>query len=178
MCPYPAFNVSCFILIARQIRVVVTYVCTWLFLGRSFPCVMSFYLWQSKRGGAFNICLYPALPVSRLSICLVYVSQRHKKGGVLTHVRAWLSICHVYLTQGEKGGFNIRSAPGFPCIMSAYLSPSTEGWFQHRSVTGFPAVMCFYVSHSEKGVSFNMCLYVAFPVSCRSTCHKVNRRRL
>ena len=41
------------------------------------------------------------------------------------------------------------------------------------SVLGFPSVMSFYLSQTEKGGGANICLYLAFPLSCLSTYRKV-----
>ena len=42
-----------------------------------FPSVTPFILWQGEEGGGFNICLYPALPLS------LHSSYGKVRGGVV-----------------------------------------------------------------------------------------------
>ena len=54
-----------------------------------FAFVTPFILWQSEKGGGFNICLYLALPLS------LHSSYRKvRRGVVLKYVSTWLSLCH------------------------------------------------------------------------------------
>ena len=43
------------------------------------------------------------------------------------------------------------------------------------SLPGFPSVIPFILSQGEKGVFFNICLYLAFPLSLHSSYCKVRR---
>ena len=43
------------------------------------------------------------------------------------------------------------------------------------SAPGFLSVMSFHVSEGETGMVFNICMYLAFPVSCLSTSRKVKK---
>ena len=66
------------------------------------------------------------------------------------------------------------SVPSFP-FMSFYFLQGDKGCFHHRFVPGFPCVMSLYSSPGEKRGGFNICPYLAFPVSCLPTYRKVNK---
>ena len=113
-----------------------------------FPSVIPFILSQGEQGGGFNICLYLALP---LSLHSSYGKVR--RGLVLTYVSTWLSRCHsIYL-----------------------IARCAGGWFKHMSLPGFAFVVPFILSQGEQGGGFNICLYLALPLSLHSSYRKVKK---
>ena len=64
------------------------------------------------------------------------------------------------------------SVPGFLSVMSLYLSHGEKEVVLTCVRTWLPSLGChfFFLSHSEmKRNGFNICLYLAFPLSCLST---------
>ena len=65
--------------------------------------------------------------------------------------------------------------PGFPCVMSLYLSQCETGWLYHMSVPGFLTAMSFFLIAMREGCGLDLCLYLAFPLSCLFTYGKVKK---
>ena len=65
--------------------------------------------------------------------------------------------------------------PGFALVTPLIFAQSEKGGFKHMSLPGFPSVTPFILSEGEKGGCFDICFYLALPLSLHSSYGKVKR---
>ena len=127
-----------------------------------------------KKGGGFHICLYLALPL----VTPFIFSQGEIKGDFNIYLYSALpSSLHSSYGKVRKGGgvFSHMSLPGLALVTPLIFAQGEKGGFKHMSLPGLALVTSFIFSQCEIGDDFNICLYLALPLSLHSSYGKVRR---
>ena len=66
------------------------------------------------------------------------------------------------------------SLPGFAFVTPFILSQGEKGSGFNMFAPGFPSVSIYLIAGKKRG-GFDICLYLAFPLSLHSSCRKVKR---